>query len=185
MPDRSRTFSQLKEQLFSQNVFGDDLQELSIRDLIESIFQYGGLRLSPSQFTAGNEQVIGVDFQCLNQFASGSLSSSDVEPDPLTGSIKILRPGVFMPKISLSFTGTNNAVFEGNIIRKRVSEPDEELNICTFLETIRPNNEFSNAGGFDSLEVEADDVLEYAIKSDSPSNEFQLRAGQFYVRRIG
>lgn len=180
----SRTFDELKV-LFKDNRIGA-ISEQNVRDLMESIFQFGGIRLPAGEFQAGNEQIIGTSFQCLTQFISTlSLSSSDVVPNPVSGTIKIKRPGVYMVNISLSFTGTGNTLFEGNLIRKRVSKPDAQLNICTFLESIRPNNEISNAGGIDPLLVQADDVLEYHIKADGAGKQFQLRSGQFNVFRIG
>lgn len=182
--DLSRTFAELKI-LFQDNPIGA-ISEQDIRDFMESIFQFGGIRLPAGEFQAGNEQIIGTSFQCLNQFISTlSLSSPDVVPNPQSGTIKIKRPGIYMVNISLSFTGTGNTLFEGNLVRKRGNEPDAQLNICTFLESIRPNNEISNAGGIDPLQVEADDVLEYNIKADGPGKEFQLRSGQFNMFRIG
>jgi len=182
MGDKSRTFEQLKTTVFGQNVTGNDLFELSMRDLIESIFQFGGVSLPANQFT-GQSQTIGLNLVCIDQFAFSNISSSDVVVLP--DGIKFLRPGVYWISIRLSFTGTNNAVFEGNLVRKRVNEPDEPLNICTFLETIRPNNELSNGGGSDPLEVKSNDIIEYHLKADAAGRNFELRSGQFNVFRIG
>lgn len=179
--DLSRTFSQLKAKLADN--FTGDITEQVMRDLVESIFQHGGISLPASQFVAGEEQVIGIDFVCLEQFAFSDISTSDVVP--LANGIKFLRPGVYWTSIGLSFTGSNNTVFEGNLIRKRGIAPDEPLDICTFVETIRPNNEISNGGGGHSLEVQADDIIEYNIKADSPGREFLLMAGHFNVFKIG
>lgn len=179
--DLSRTVSQLKT-LFADN-FTAQISEQDLRDFVESIFQYGGISLPASQFSNGDEQIIGVDLICLDQFSFSNISTADIVP--VTDGIKFLRPGVYRVSVGLSFTGSNNAVFEGNLVRKRVSEPDELLDICTFVETIRPNNEFSNGGGSDPLLVEADDIIEYHIKADSAGREFQLRAGQFNVFKIG
>ncbi len=178
----SRTFEQLKK-LFDQRVIFGPHNELVMRDLIESIFQHGGISLPAGQFVAGDEQTVGEDFVCLDQFTSADTSTSDVVP--LDNGIKFLRPGVYWTSIGLSFTGSNNTVFEGNLMRKRGIEPDEPLDICTFVETIRPNSEISNGGGGHSLEVEADDIIEYNIKADSPGSEFKLMAGHFNVFRIG
>ncbi len=178
--DLSRTFDQLKT-LFADNVTGNITEQI-MRDLVESMFQYGGVSLPASQF-AGQSQTIGLNFVCLDQFAFSNISTSDVVV--LADGIKFLRPGVYRVSVGLSFTGTNNAIFEGNLVRKRASEPDEPLDICTFLETIRPNNEVSNAGGSDPLLVEANDIIEYHLKADSAGRNFELRSGQLNVFRIG
>lgn len=179
--DLSRTIPQLKA-LFADN-FTAQISEQDLRDLIESIFQYGGISLPASQFVAGGSQTIGLNLVCLDQFSFSNISTSDILT--LADGIKFMRPGVYTVSVRLSFTGTNNAVFEGNLVRKRVSEPDEPLDICTFLETIRPNNEISNGGGSDPLLVEANDIIEYHLKSDTSGRNFELRSGQFNVFKIG
>ncbi len=180
MPDRSRTFDQLKQQLYAQNVTGDNLNELSMRDLIESIFQYGGLRLSPQDFVGGNEQEIGESFTCVNQFLAQSVSSSDVVPNPNDGTITILRPGVYKVNISLSFSGGANSEWIGSLFRN-----DVDMEVCTFKELLRPAGELGNAEGFDPLVVAANDVLEYRVKANTMNTDFLLESGQFNVFRIG
>ncbi len=180
MGDRSRTFDELKEQLFSQNVFGDDLKELSIRDLIESIFQYGGLRLSAQDFVENPGQEIGETFSCVNQFLEETVSSSDVQPNPNDGTITILRPGVYLVNVSLSYSGSANSEWIGSLFKN-----DIDMEACTFVEMLRPAGETGNAEGFDPLVVEANDVLEYRIKASTMDTDFLLESGQFHVFRIG
>lgn len=180
MGDRSRTFDQLKQQLFRQNVFGNDLRELSVRDLIESIFQYGGLRLAPQEFEEGNGQSMGTSFSCVNQFVTEAPSSSDVVADTNDGTITILRPGVYMVNISLSFSGSANSEWIGSLFRN-----DIDMKVCTFKELLRPAGEIGNAEGFDPLVAEADDVLEYRVQADTENADFLLESGQFNVFRIG
>lgn len=175
----SRTFTELQG-LFLDNNKGL-ISEQDVRDLVESIFQYGGIRLPASGFQAGSQQTIGVDFTRLDQFiATISPSSSDVVPNPLNGTIKINRAGVYFVMVSLSFSGTNNSQWEGSLFRNGAN-----MDICTFGELLRPSMDMSTAGGYDPLLVAAGDVLEYRVKSNSPANTFELRSGQFNVFRIG
>ena len=179
MGDVSRTFEELKTQLYAQNVTGDNLNELSMRDLIESIFQYGGLRLSAGQ--APNPQTISQDFICLNQYQSLSPpTSSDVNPNSVLGRIVISRGGVYGVNVSLSFSGTNNSEWTGSLFRN-----DVDMGLCTFVELLRPAGDVSCVGGFDPIVVEAGDELEYRVKANGDNKQFSLQSGQFYVFRIG
>ncbi len=180
MGDVSRTFEELKAQLYGQNVTGDNLNELSMRDLIESIFQYGGLRLAPQDFVGGNGQEIGESFTCVNQFLSQSVSSSDVVPNQNNGTITILRPGVYLVNVSLSFSGGANSEWIGSLFKN-----DIDMETCTFVELLRPPGEIGNAEGFDPLVIEANDILEYRVKANTENADFLLGSGQFNVFRIG
>jgi len=175
--DLSRTFDQLKIKL-ADNITGD-ITEQVMRDFVESIFQYGGLRLSPQEFAINPGQVIGTSFICLNQFPTATVSSSDVEPNPTDSTIKILRAGVYLINISLSFTGTANSEWRGSLFKNEI-----DMELCTFKEMLLPFIE-GNAGGFDPLVIEADDVLEYRVQSSMINTTFLLEAGQFNVFRIG
>lgn len=177
--DLSRTFIEL-EALFADNTKGL-ISEQDIRDFVESVFQYGGIRLPASGFQTGQQQTIGENFICIEQFiATTGPSSSDVVPDPSDGTITITRSGVYLVIVSFSFTGTNNSQWEGSLFRNGAN-----LDICTFAELLRPSMDVSSAGGADPLVISAGDVLDYRVKSNSPGNTFELRAGQFNVLRIG
>lgn len=180
--DRSRTFGQLERILGNNNRGLISAQD--IRDLVVSFRQFGGLRLPVVSFEPGNGQEISTSFTCINQFITVSPSTSDVIPNPANGTIKINRGGVYMVYILMSFTGSNNTVFDGSLFRTR-GNVTEDMEICTMQETIRPNNEISNAGGIDSLEVQANDILGYDVKADGMNKEFLLKSGQFNVCRIG
>jgi len=169
MGDRSRTFDELKTTVFGQNVFGDDLRDLNIRDLIESIFQYGGLRLAAQDFVPNPGQSIGTSFSCVNQFLTGTVSSSDVESNPNDGTIKILRPGVYLINISLTFSGSANSEWTGSLFRN-----DIDMEACTFKELLRPAGEIGNAEGFDPIAMGANDVIEYRIKANTGNMTFQM-----------
>ena len=177
--DLSRTFGQLKG-IFANNNQGL-ISAQDVRDLLESVFQFGGLRLPAGQFISNSGQQIGETFVCLNQFIPApEPASSDVVPNPLNGTIKILRSGVYAINVSLSFEGSNNSKWEGSAFKN-----DQDMEICTFLELLRPNGDVSTIGGFDPIVINAGDVLEYRIKADGNNKNFILRSGQFYVFRIG
>ncbi len=177
--DLSRTFDQLKG-IFANNNQGL-ISAQDVRDFIESTFQFGGLRLPAGQFTPNQGQQIGETFICLNQFIPASEPvSSDVVPNPLNGTIKILRSGVYAINVSLSFEGSNNSKWEGSAFKN-----NQDMGVCTFLELLRPNGDVSTIGGFDPVVINAGDVLEYRIKADGNNKTFILRSGQFYVFRIG
>lgn len=177
--DLSRTFTELKE-LFLDNKKGL-ISEQDIRDFVESVFQFGGIRLPVSGFQPGNEQVIGQAFTCLSQFIpTNSPTSPDVVPNPSNGTITINRAGIYLVVLSVSFTGSNNSLWEGSLFRNGAN-----VDICTFNELLRPSMDVSTCGGFDPILINAGDVLEYRVKSESPSNTFELRSGQFNVFRIG
>ncbi len=175
----SRTFDQLKK-LFDQNVVFGNHNELVMRDLIESIFQYGGLRLSVQNFIPNPGQLIDDSYSCVNQFLSEGPSSSDVTPNVSDGTIKILRPGVYLINISLSFSGSANSEWQGSLFKNST-----DMEVCTFKELLRPAGEIGNAEGFDPLVVEANDVLEYRVKANAMNTAFLLESGQFNVFRIG
>lgn len=176
--DLSRTFDQLKIK-FADNITGD-ITEQAMRDFVESIFQYGGLRITPQDFMPNPGQTIGTNFTCVNQFLSPSATSSDVQPDSNSGTIKILRAGVYIINISLSFSGSNNSEWSGSLFKN-----DIDMEVCTFSELLRPAGEIGNVGGFDPLVIKADDILEYRVKANSTNKTFLLVSGQFTVFRIG
>ena len=176
--DLSRTFDQLKIKL-ADNRTGD-ITEQVMRDFVESVFQYGGLRITPQDFLPNPGQTIDTDFTCINQFLEPSTSSSDVQPDSNNGTIKILRAGVYIINISLSFTGSNNSEWDGSLFKN-----DIDMEICTFKELLRPAGEIGNVGGFDPLVVEDNDVLEYRVRANGMNKNFLLESGQFSVFRIG
>ena len=176
--DLSKTKSQLKT-LFADN-FTAEISEQDLRDFVESIFQYGGLSLPANDFVPNPGQLIDDSYTCVNQFLSQSISSPDVQADPNNGTIKILRAGVYTINISLSFSGSANSEWQGSVFKN-----DLDMEICNFKELLRPLGQISTAGGFDPLLVEANDVLEYRIKSIATNKTFLLESGQFNVFRIG
>jgi len=176
--DLSRTFDQLKT-LFADNVTGNITEQI-MRDFTESIFQYGGLRLAPQDFTPNPGQLIGTSFSCVNQFLSETVSSSDVQLNVNDGTIKILRQGVYFINISLSFSGSANSEWIGSLFRN-----DIDMEVGTFKELLRPAGELGNAEGFGPLVIESNDVLEYKVKANSTNKVFLLESGQFNVFRIG
>lgn len=175
--DLSRTFDQLKTK-FADNITGK-ITEQVMRDLVESIFQYGGISLPAGDFVVNPGQTIGTTFTCVNQWVSANPSSSDVQAN-LIGSITINRAGVYLVIVSLSFSGSNNSDWTGSLFRN-----DVDLDLCTFRELLRPAGDVSSASGFDPVIVSSNDTLEYRIKSASPNDTFVLESGQFNVFRIG
>lgn len=173
----SRTFIQLIR-IFANNNRGL-IRAQDIRDLIESNFQFGGLRLSPEQ--TPDPQTISQDFVCLDQYQLLSPPNSpDVILNSSVGTITIGRGGVYAINVSLCFSGSNNSQWTGSIFRN-----DINMGLCAFVELLRPAGDVSCVGGFDPLVVEAGDVLEYRVKSNGNNKQFVLESGQFYVFRIG
>jgi len=119
-------------------------------------------------------------FSCVNQFLTETISSSDVQPNLNDGTIKILRPGVYLVNISLSFSGSANSEWIGSLFRN-----DIDMEVCTFKELLRPAGEIGNAEGFGPLLVEGNDILEFRVKASSMNTTFILESGQFNVFRIG
>jgi len=174
--DVSRSLTQLI------NIFADNNQGLitaqDIRDLLQSVFQFGGLSLSADQTPSG--QQIGTNFTCVNQFINEDLPSTDVVPNTSTGGIRIRREGIYLVNISLSFSGSNNSVWTGSLFRN-----DEDMQRVGFKELLRPSGDVSNVGAFGSILVKDNDILDYRVKANGNNKEFVLEAGQLYVFRIG
>lgn len=174
--DLSRSFTQLIA-LFPTNNRGI-VRSQSIRDLLHSVFQFGGLSLSADQ--TPSSQQIGTTYTCVNQFKNEEIPSVDVVPNTSNGTIKILREGVYLVNISLSFSGSNNSVWIGSLFRN-----DEDMQKVGFKELLRPSGDVSNVGAFGEILVRDNDILEYRVKADGANKQFVLEAGQLYVFRIG
>lgn len=175
--DRSRTAEQL------MTIFEDNNQGLitaqDIRDLIESAFQYGGLKLKPGQ--TPNPQTIGTDYLTINQYQSTSIpDSEDVVLNISTGKITIKRAGVYAVGMSFSFSGSNNSKWTGSVFRN-----GEDMEICNFVELLRPAGDVSSVNGFGALIIKDDDVLDYRVKANGNNKQFLLETGGFSVFRIG
>ncbi len=172
----SRTLAQL-EAMFANNNQGLITAE-NVRDLIASVFQFGGLSLSAEQTPSG--QQIGTTFTCVNQFINEDIPSVDVVPNTSNGTIKIRREGIYLVTISLSFSGSNNSVWIGSLFRN-----DEDMQKVGFKELLRPSGDVSNVGAFGSILVRDNAILEYRVKANGNNKQFVLEAGQLYVFRIG
>ncbi len=176
--DFSQTFDKLKLD-FSNNNRGA-IRAQNDRNLIESVFQYGGLRVRPGE-GSDEPQTIGTTFEPLTQFVGLSPpSSSDVVPNAENGTIEILRGGVYAINLSMCFSGSNNSKWEGSVFRKGI-----DLGICTFIELLRPSGDVSHAAGFDPLVVKAGDILQYRVRANQANRQILVESCQFFVFRIG
>lgn len=172
----SITFGKSKG-LFGDNSIGTDLVE---RVEVESFFQFGGLRLYAGDFVPNPGQAIGQSFICLNQFIGSDLTSDNVIPNPEDGTIQIFRTGVYLVKLSLSFESNMNAKWDGSLFRN-----DVNMEVCSFVELMRPNGEVSTVSTLDPIVISKGDSLEYRVRSDQGSADFILMSGQFFCFRIG
>lgn len=176
MTDTSKTFTELKALFAVQTT-----QQIGAQDhldFIESIFQYGSLRMVSSDTPAG--QVIGTAYEKLTQFTKKATPSSDITSSVVDDSFTIARGGVYAILISLSFSGSNNSIWTGSLFKS-----GEDQEVCSLRRKLGSVNDLGTAASFDCLVTAAGDVIDYRLKADAASKTFTLETGSFVMFRIG
>lgn len=177
MPDTDRTFIQLKE-LFAVNT----TQQIGAQDhldLIESIFQYGGICM-PASATPTAGQTIGTDYIKITQFTADTPSSTYLTPAHANDQITIVKGGIFAVYIGLSFSGTNNSTWTGSL---HVDGADRDN--TNFKRKLSTSGDVGKIGSAGIISLTDGQVVTYYIKADASGKTFVLENGSLILLRVG
>ncbi len=177
MPDISKTLAQLKE-LFGDNVTGD-ISPQDGRDLVESIFQYGGITLLHSM-GPGTPQSIGTSFVKIDQFTSDEPSSSGVTTDHANDKITVIKGGVFIFSASLSVGGDPNVIWQGTLFNNNIDADSAGIDVL-----IGGGSDIVRASAKDIITLADGDELDYRMKANSAAKSFELHSGSLLLFRVG
>lgn len=178
MTDFSRTFAQLKE-LFPNNTEGN-ISAQDLRDFLESVFQYGGIDMHPSDTPTGG-QTIGTAYTKITQFPHGEHAfSSDISVSAANDNITIARGGIYVVLCQVSFSGSANSTWTGSLFVNGVDQDH-----IGFTRKLAAGGDVGSTIGIGLHMINDDDVLDYRVKADAASKNFTLQSGSFFVFRIG
>ena len=181
MADTSKTFAALKL-LLADNTIGA-ITEQVLRDLLESVLQYGGLRMLLSNAPAG--QVIGTAFEKLTQWQPVTTSSTFITPNAVNDNFSIVKGGVFAILVSLSASGSNNSTWEGSLFVTPDGGAAADVDKVQFKNKLSSAGDVVSATAFDCITLADLDVVDYRLKADAATKTFTLEAGAFFLFRIG
>ena len=177
MPDTSKTFAQLIE-LFANNTKGN-ISEQDVRDLIQSIFQYGEIEMPASAVpTAG--QTIGTSYQKVTQFTMDLESSAFIIPDFANDHLHIVKGGEFVAFIGISFSGSNNSVWTGSL---HINDLDADK--ANFERKLSSSGDVGKVGSMSIFTAAAADIITYSVKADAADQTFVMHNGSLILFRIG
>ncbi len=176
MADTSKTFDELITD-FANNTSGA-ISEQDQRNLVESIFQYGGMRMLISDTPSG--QSIGTSFIKLSQFTENALFSNFIAPAASTDTITITKGGVFATLISLNFSGSNNSTWEGSMFKDNT-----DTNTLQFKHKLSTGGDVGTVSVLDFNVFTDGEAIDYRLKADAAAKTFTLEAGTFFLMRIG
>ncbi len=177
MADTSRTFAELIA-LFATNITGD-ITEQNIRDLVESIFQYGEIEMPASAIpTAG--QTIGTSYTKITQFTMDLSSSTYITPSHADNQLTVVKGGVFMAFIGFSFSGSNNSTWTGSLFADGV-DADE----ANFERKLSTNGDVGKVGSMGIINLADGAVIDYRVKADASGKTFVMTNGSLILFRVG
>ncbi len=178
MPDTSRTYAELIA-LLADNAT-KNVSEQDIRDLVESVFQYGGIQMKTSDSPSAG-QSIGTSYVKLTQFtATEDVSSNDITASAANDNITIARAGVYAIHCSLSFSGANNSTWKSSIFID-----DVDADTIGFIRKLSTAGDVGSATAFGIHLIGAGEVLDVRVKADGAAKNFTLESGMFFVFRVG
>lgn len=177
MAEVSKTYAELIL-LLADNTSGD-ISEQDLRNVVESVFQYGGIEMTASD-TASGGQTIGTTYTKLTQFQSNTISSSGLTPAHGNDNITVVKGGVFVVLIGISFSGSNNSTWTGSVF---VDDVDED--IACFERKLSTNGDVGKIGSIGIITLADGEVLDYRVKADAADKTIIVTTGSLILIRIG
>lgn len=181
MADTSKTFTQLILDL-ADNASGDISEEV-VRNLLTSVWQYGGLRMMLGDVPAG--QSIGETYTKVDQWTTNTSSSDFITPDQANNQFSIIKGGVFAILASLSFSGSNNSVWQGSLFVTPDGDAAADVDKVNFKRKLSAAGDVGAATSFDCITLNDLDVVDFRVKADAAAKNFVLETGSFFLFRIG
>ncbi len=177
MAEESKTDAELII-LLADNA-GGDISEQDIRNLLESIFQYGGVCM-PASATPTAGQSIGTSYEKITQFTADTLSSSGLTPAHASDNITVVKGGKFIVFIGLSFSGSNNSTWVGSLF---VDDVDQDM--ANFERKLSTAGDVGKIGSVGIVEVADGEVVDYRVKADNAAKTIIVRNGALVLFRVG